>query len=152
MLKNVPLLKPSFFTFFLKMKISPISRDAFHQGGVNTWTNNSQSQLMEWENGQWITITSRKKDLFNFWVISGDDMDLTLEKERAVKGNLLNITSFVPGLCIGIMKLKCTLAKKSHSLLSSAVTLRPVSCQEFSAFLPRFVLACCDIQESMESI
>lgn len=64
MLKNVPLLKPSFFTFFLKMKISPISRDAFHQGGVNTWTNNSQSQLMEWENGQWITITSRKKDLF----------------------------------------------------------------------------------------
>lgn len=50
-LKNVPLLKSSFFTFFFNMKISPLSSDAFHQGGVNEWTNISQSQLMEWENG-----------------------------------------------------------------------------------------------------
>lgn len=39
-------------------------------------------------------------------------MDLTLRKERAGKGNLLNITNFVTGLCIRIMRLKCILAKE----------------------------------------
>lgn len=57
-------------------------------------------------------------------------MDLTLRKERAVKGSFLNITNFVTGLSIRIMRLKCALAKEIIlcCLLQLLCDLFPVKC------------------------
>lgn len=108
-LKNVPLLKASFSAFFLNMKMC-FTREVLMSGQTIPRASWWKEKMDKLDNE--LQSPTKKSIFFNFKVISRDHMDLTLKKERAVKGNLLNIINFVTGLCIRIMRLKCILALK----------------------------------------